>query len=347
MSLTSPTASARVSQSVALSAGAVQATRRSAERAPLRERTSYSLPELWHLLSLDAPTVAALWMLLLAHCADVTLPWTCGVSLFLGVWMLYAADRLLDARPLPGGEEPSGLEERHRFHRRYRRAFLRMLGASAVLLLVLLPSLGSRTLFLDLALSLALAAWLLLIHFRRAANSSPRHLPKEPMVGLFFGLATAIPTLARAPELLLPLLPFVSLFAGLCTLNCLLLYAWEHGALEDGALEDAGPGSLKGSPVAHITTRWAARFLPRIGGLLILGSLSAGLGTRHFPKLHVPERLASFAFACGLSACLLLLLHANRGRLERLTLRVAGDAVLLTPLVFFHACFHALFRALR
>lgn len=337
MSLTSPTTSSRLSQSVALSADAVEAVARTGERAIRCDRTSYSLPELWHLLSLDAPTVAALWMLLLAYCADVTLPWTCGVSLFLAVWMLYAADRLLDSRPLPGGEEPSGLEERHRFHRRHRRGFLRVLGTSAVLLLMLLPWLGSRTLHLDLLLSLALAVWLLLIHFRQKPDSSPRHLPKEFVVGLFFGLATAIPTVARAPELLLPLLPFVSLLAGLCTLNCLLLYAWEHGVPQD-----ARPLPLRGSSGAHITTRWAARFLPGIGGLFILGSLSAGLGTRQFTELHVPERLASFAFACGLSACLLLLLHASRGRLQRLTLRVAGDAMLLTPLLFFHASFHAL-----
>ena len=65
---------------------------------------------LWHLLSLDAPTVAALWTVFVARAVRVELPWNVPVAMFAAVWAIYAADRLLDA----GRQE--NLEARHRFH---------------------------------------------------------------------------------------------------------------------------------------------------------------------------------------------------------------------------------------
>ena len=55
---------------------------------------------LWHLLSLDAPTVAALWTWFIARANHIRLPLASPVAMALAVWMLYAADRLLDARLL-------------------------------------------------------------------------------------------------------------------------------------------------------------------------------------------------------------------------------------------------------
>ena len=55
---------------------------------------------LWHLLSLDAPSVATVWTIAIAHAAGVDLPWTSAAAMFIAVWILYAADRLLDARLL-------------------------------------------------------------------------------------------------------------------------------------------------------------------------------------------------------------------------------------------------------
>lgn len=61
---------------------------------------------LWHLSSLDAPTVAIVWSLAFAWTANVRLPWWVLVLLPLGVWTVYVADRLLDAR--------AGIQSSHR-----------------------------------------------------------------------------------------------------------------------------------------------------------------------------------------------------------------------------------------
>ena len=82
---------------------------------------------LWHLLSLDAPTVAVIWTWFVARAEHVRLPWATPAAMGIAVWMLYAGDRLLDARVLDGvrtawtGER---LEARHLFHYRHRRGFL-------------------------------------------------------------------------------------------------------------------------------------------------------------------------------------------------------------------------------
>ena len=310
---------------------APEATRGSESAVPVGDATAYTVPQLWHLLSLDAPTVAALWTVFLAECAGVRLPWSCAPSLFLAVWILYATDRLLDARPLPGGDAPPGLEARHRFHRRHRSRFMPAIGAGALLLLVLLPSLGARTLALYALLTLALAAWLLLVHARLPATNKSRRLPKELVVGPFFAAAVVVPTVARAPALCFPLLSSVLLFAGVCALNCLLLSAWEHRDEHTGEHSDESGGEPAG---AHRSTRWAARHLVALGMSVTSLNVLVALVTRRAAFRGTAGRFADFDIACGLAAVLLLLLHTRRGHISALTLRVAGDAVLLTPLLF-------------
>src|SRR5580704_686089 len=78
---------------------------------------------LWHLLSLDAPTVAALWTWFIASANHLHLPAVSIVAMFLAVWMLYATDRLLDARHISASNS-CDLEARHYFHDRFRGVFL-------------------------------------------------------------------------------------------------------------------------------------------------------------------------------------------------------------------------------
>ncbi len=274
------------------------------------------------MLSLDAPTVAALWVVFIARCAAVPLPWTAPAAMFVAVWMLYAADRLLDARPQVNGVPPPDLEERHRFHQRHRGGFLSCIAGISVVLAALLDRIDPRALQLYALLAALLAAWLLLIHTRPLpADACPlpgdkaRRLPKELAVGLFFPAAVFIPTVAREPQLRLALLPVAALFAATCTLNCLFLYAWENPAPR-----------LR----AHWTTRWACRHLAAFStSAIALAGLTAWLGSRK-PWLHLD---VAPALACGLSAALLLTLHVQRERLTPLTLRALADVVLLTPLL--------------
>jgi len=286
---------------------------------PPRElRTRYSPLALWHLLSLDAPTVAALWTWFVARCCGLALPWSAPAAMFLAVWMLYATDRLLDARLLearPDAALPE-LEERHRFHHRHKRAFLAGIVGASALLAGLLPRIAPEALRLYALLASLLFAYFFLIHIYPSNNSSvgAHRLPKELAVGIFFPAAVFIPTVARVPELRLLLAPAALLFAAVCTLNCLYLYAWEH------------PGSRV---EAHWTTRFATRHLPALSGITAM--LCCGVFA------FEPRGAAMLTLASGMSVLLLVLLHWRWERLSAIHLRAAADLALLTPLllVFF------------
>jgi hypothetical protein len=285
---------------------------------------------LWHLLSLDAPTVAALWTMFIARCAGLTLRWTQVAAMFVAVWMIYAADRLLDARLLdghPGADRAPGLEARHRFHHRHRSGFLAVIVVASVALVFLLQRLPVGALHLYALLAALLAAWLLLIHARPAPAAGSHRLPKELAVGVFFSAAVFIPTATRDPRLRPALLPAAALFAAVCTLNCLFLYAWEHP-----------PPRLW----AHWTTRWATAHLPWLAALVIAAaSLVALTAARPAPAsaARISAHLAGLALArgpalaCALSCALLLLLHGLRRRFSAVHLRACADLTLLTPLL--------------
>lgn len=259
---------------------------------------------LWHLLSLDAPTVAALWTCFIARASHIHLPAAAPAAMAVTVWMLYAADRILDAQRSTTGDE---LEARHHFHHRYRRAFLIGITLAGLTLAALLPHLDPVAIRFYLTEGVLLAAWFLILH----ATPSAHRLPKEIAVGLFFSAAVFVPTVARAPALRLALLPSAILFAALCSLNCLFIYAWEH------VVPPARP--------AHATTRLALAHLPAITIAIILAASA-------FTFLDAATP-APIGVACALAAALLLTLHHNRTRLTRTHLRAAADLALLTPLL--------------
>jgi hypothetical protein len=198
----------------------------------------------WHLLSLDAPTVAAVWTVFIARCAGLKLPWESPVAMFAAVWMLYAADRLLDARP----------------HLHSKR-FLSCIVMAAMVLAALLPHIDSAALPLYCLLAALLAAWLLLIHMLPVHGADAHRLPKELAVGVFFPAAVFIPTVARTASPVRTLL-LSAIFLGLvCTLNCLFIYAWEHPDFHS----------------ASWTTRWAAQRLKPITAAVTLIAAMTGL----------------------------------------------------------------------
>jgi hypothetical protein len=272
---------------------------------------------LWHLLSLDAPTVATLWTWFIASANHVRLPLSSALAMTIAVWTLYAADRLLDARLLdthlmdarylnldpPHHED---LEARHYFHRIHRSAFLTGIILGAIALATLLPRLEPAAIHLYLILGALVSAYFILIH----ATSSAHRLPKEIAVGLFFAAATFIPTVARRPDLRLTLLPSALLFATLCSLNCLFIYAWEHPA----------PNSTQRT---HAITRLTLRNLPLLTILVTISSLT----------LTLLDHQASWPITCAtaIAATLLLLLHKQHHAISRVTLRAAADLALTTP----------------
>jgi hypothetical protein len=273
---------------------------------------------LWHLLSLDAPTIAALWAWFIALANHICLPLSSTLAMAIAVWMLYAADRLMDARLL--NVDPThyeGLEARHYFHHHYRSAFFTGILVAAIALALLLRHLEAAALHLYIVLGALVSGYFILIHASRSAAERQKvthRFPKEIVVGLFFAAATFIPTVARRPDLRPPLLPFALLFATLCILNCLFIYAWEHA------------GSLARNPPPTIT-HLALRNLPSLTVLLALSGAAFTLFDQRGPW-PVP-------YAIALSAALLLLLHHHRLAITPLTLRAAADLALATPLLLF------------
>jgi hypothetical protein len=277
---------------------------------------------LWHLLSLDAPTIAALWTWFIASANHVRLPLSSTLAMAIAVWMLYAGDRLMDARLLdvdPNHYE--GLEARHYFHHRHRSAFLTGIIFASITLALLLPHLEAEAIHLYIILGVLVSGYFIIIHAARGAATQQKvahRLPKEIAVGLFFAAATFIPTVARRPDLRLPLLPVALLFATLCSLNCLYIYAWEH------------TGS-RASNLPHMITHLALRNLPSLTVLLALSGAAITLFDHRGPW-PVP-------YAIALSAALLLLLHNHRLAITPVTLRAAADLALTTPfllLLFLH-----------
>lgn len=279
----------------------------SPERARLSTRSAGLLAR-WHLLSLDAPTVTAVWTWFIARAVGLWLPWTEIAAMFVAVWVLYAADRLLDARGMGSGTVP-GLEARHLFHHAHRVWFRWGIVAACLTLAALLPTLLWEEVKLYLVLGSLLVGWFLIIH--TAGRVGARALPKEFVVGVFFAAAVFIPTVARVPAMRAALLLPALLAGTVCWLNCLFIFAWEH------------EGDL--ARQAHTSTRLAAAYVVWLGCALV--GITAGL------VWVVPLDLRWIVAAAGASAGLLVLLHGARARVEATTLRALADVALLTPLL--------------
>jgi hypothetical protein len=292
-----------------------------------------SLLARWHLLSLDAPSVAATWTWAVARACNLRLPWVSLVAMGVAVWMLYVTDRLLDARGLSAPPQDSQarriavreLEARHFFHYRHGRMFVAGLGLAALGLAGLMPLLTPAAVLLYAIEAAFLCGWFLVLHASNLHRTGKSHrLPKEIAVGLFFAAAVFIPTVAREPGLRPALLPVVGLLAGVCSLNCLFIYCWEH---EPGRPHWRGEVD---SSRCHASTRLALRHLFEIAAALA----TAGAGIAVLERLTGPGLLWTLPAACAVSVALLLLLHRSRRRIEPTTLRAAADVALITPLLF-------------
>jgi hypothetical protein len=272
----------------------------------------YHLAEWWHLLSLDAPTIAALWSWFFARAMHLDLPFYAPLLLALGTWLLYVADRILDGLRQRNGEL---LRARHHFHARHRQSFLLAASFIAVLLAwSVLTRMGAEALRDDSWIAVFAAIYLFAVHRKKSADR-PR-LPKELAVAILFAAATAVPAWSRLQIGRHQLIPAVIFFASLCWINCVGIEKWEATGLS------AETGR------AHPTTEWASLHLQSIATLVALLSLSAAL-------LAPSRGLMAVYLAALVSSALLFLLDARSARLSPLHLRIAADAALLTPLAFF------------
>lgn len=268
---------------------------------------------LWHLASLDAPTVAVVWSLAFAWAAGVRLPPWLPFMLALAVFAVYVFDRLLDARSALLDSHFHRLLERHRFHWRHRRILAPLAAAAACavawMILALMPPLARERNSILAAASLAYFARVHSTHRQRPFL--PPILTKELLVGLLFTGGCVLPTMGalrafhHAP--LWPLLGPPVFFAALASLNCHAIDAWEPS------------GESRANHAASSS-------IPAQGIVMSLAGLLLAV------LLFSPQPRAAAILAAGaISALLLAMLDHHRGQLSPVTLRAAADLVLLTP----------------
>jgi hypothetical protein len=262
--------------------------------------------QLWHLTSLDAPTVAVTWTLAFAWAARIPLPLWLPIVLGLAAWSFYIADRLLDAR-----NARTPLRTRHHFHWKHRRLFVPIAFATAIVAIALVlhsMPLAART--RDSVLAAATLAYFSSVHSPWRPPIPRFSLPKELLVGILFTLACTAPTWTRiaGPGIVihhLALLPTILIFTSLAWLNCHAIETWES----------ASKSSHRPS------TFWLAIALVAIA--LLTAVIAAAL--------HQHRQAALLATA-ALSASLLALLDRHQHSLTPIALRCSADLVLLAPL---------------
>lgn len=268
--------------------------------------------KLWHLASMDAPTVAVVWACALGWAAHVRPAAGTPVALALAVWSIYVFDRLLDGWPGFNSEGHSPLRERHYFHWRHRRTLVALASlAVAAAAWLVVPSLGRGSLRPDGAVAAATLFYFGGVHarmsaLRRMLARAGALVSREFVVGTIFTAGCVLPAItatrhsAADPVALAG--PACAL-AALAWLNVRAIGHWEGDA--QGGSGVRGPASV-------------------LAGLALAGA--ATLMSAH------PRAAALFLMAAA-SALLLLLLDQVRDHLEPVTLRAAADLVLLTPLL--------------
>ena len=268
---------------------------------------------LWpNLLNLDSPLLAMIWQEQFARVAGVSLGWGDRVLLLGCTWLVYCADRALDAAKLGRKTETA----RHAIQLRGKAIWL---GVSAVVLVVAI---------ILAAVTLNSLAWLgggvvlgfTAVHFA-ATHRWPSlrcwFWPKEWHVGFVFSVGCVLQVWSNAPGAWPSLLPPVIGFGALCAMSCSHITVWEVVA---GDRND--PGSLLN---AH------PLFVRRLSWLDIALGLFAMMSAAAVGQAAGQHALV----AVGISALGLAWLHDRCDRFSTGFLRAMGDFALYSPLLFF------------
>ncbi len=264
---------------------------------------------LWpNLLSRDAPLVAVVWELLFARSSRLSVTPATTLCLGLAVWLLYVADRLLDARQL---RPPQEVAPRHNFYRDHGHAFVPLLAAGSLLGAWLAwTRLDAGTVLHGLGMLGAVALYFALVHFVPAHRR--RWLPKELAVAVLFAAGCLLPVWQAS----FPTLPVIfawALFVLACWINTALIEESEYERVRARRAPELHPWSaaLGRRPVeaAAGVALTASAFVP------VLGASAA--------RLVLP--------AVALGALGLLMVGRRRERLSPDALRVLADFVLLVP----------------
>lgn len=272
-------------------------------------------PSWWllpNLCSLDAPVVAVVWLHAFAAAFHSPVSPAIATVLFLSVWAIYIADRLIDVRRQSSWHLATA---RHRFVRRQQRYFSALLA----LILFVAASLTLLALPFDLLIAGLVLGSVVALYFTAFVRLFPCLKPlraKEFACGLLFAVGTALGVSGVRQEILThpgTILPAVAMFASLCVFNCLIISASER--LHDGANDPAAA-----------STWWT--HLDR--DLTLFGSVIFGVAI----TLSLLGLQPEFFYACIISSLALTLLHLFQRQLSASLLRVLVDFTLLSPLLF-------------
>ena len=259
---------------------------------------------LWHLASLDAPTVAIVWAFAIAHSAHVHLELWIAFLLAAGTWTVYVLDRLLDTRRASNCGDLSLLRERHRFHWQHRRTLIPLAACGAATAIAIICKLmPARAREHDSILAAAALVYFSGVH-------APAQLPpwlrrlcsKEMLVGILFAVGCAAPTFTRAPSLTWPALLSTTFFTLLAWLNCAAISTWESQVRCSSV---AVPASL----------------------LAFSGLTCAALLAPQFTAA------STLLLSAAVSATLLLVIDGSRRSLAPVLVRSLADLTLLAPAV--------------
>jgi|SRR5690348_5902922 len=288
--------------------------RPSGARADFSSRSgAKSTPLLWlTVLSLDAPAVAVLWQLLFAQSFHVRLGAGVTVLLALVVWLIYVADRLLDASRGPAnGAEAT----RHTFYRQHLWFFLfPVCGGSVLAAWLALTQLDVRIFSDGVVILLFVGVYLLIVHL--VSPGRGWLLPKEMLVGILFALGTCFPVWQEMTERGATLLQTCAIFAALCWMNCAAIEYAEWDRLR---------GRRFGLP--HPWTVWMGKrfmLLSLVAATLAAIYLISGYGRLHW-QVPAAELLSALAFA---------VIRSREKALSIDQFRVLVDVALFTPIFF-------------
>jgi hypothetical protein len=269
-----------------------------------------AVPAIWlNLVCFDAPLVAVVWLLLFARTFEIPLQKGNCLALFLTGWLIYLADRLVDAISL-----------KPEFPRSHRQQFClrhREIWVATVLLLagfdayVIWRSTAFETFLVGAVVGVLALIYLVINH---PLGLVWRSLPaKELVIGFLFTAGTLVALTPAIHSLTRSFVAAALAFAALCGLNCISIANWE---LE---LDRA-------QKKVSIATRH-----PAIAGLtgvicVSLAIVSAAIGIAN-------RGLMPLMASLSLSALFLAWLNSSHARLNRDTRTALADLVLLTPIV--------------
>jgi hypothetical protein len=178
---------------------------------------------LWpNLLSLDAPVVALLWQAMFIRSYHARLGVPVAALLVIAVWLIYSADRMLDAW------RGQGTQARHQFYSQHWRPVLAVWSAIFCSGLALAwTTLSPAVLERGVAVAAGAAMYLAAVH--AAPGMWRRQGWKEAMVSLVFALGASLAAWSRV-ESWADFLG-IGLFCALCWMNCTSIEDWERAGL--------------------------------------------------------------------------------------------------------------------